>query len=68
MTNSDPVVCFPGDRLCASSENTIAGAGTYERSGYIYSSLAGILETQTEEKVGNEIPHGKNENNETVSF
>lgn len=49
--NSDPVVCFPGDRLCASSENTLAGVGTYERSGYIYSSLAGTLETKTEEKV-----------------
>lgn len=51
MENSDPIVCFPGDRLCASSENTLAGVGTYERFGYIYSSLAGILETKTEEKV-----------------
>lgn len=45
------VICLPGDRLCASSENTIAGVGTYERAGYIYSSLAGILETKTEDKV-----------------
>lgn len=51
MTNSDPVVCFPGDRLCAMSENTLAGTGTYERSGYIYASLAGIVDTKSEEKV-----------------
>jgi exosome complex RNA-binding protein Rrp4 len=51
MENSDPIVCFPGDRLFASSENTIAGVGTYERCGYIYSSLAGIVETKVEEKV-----------------
>jgi exosome complex RNA-binding protein Csl4 len=60
MANSDPVVCFPGDRLCASGENTIAGAGTYERSGYIYSSLAGVVDTKTEEKV-RKVPHGENE-------
>lgn len=50
MENSDPIICFPGDRLCASSENTMAGIGTYERSGYIYSSLAGTVETTTEDK------------------
>lgn len=51
IDNSDPVVCFPGDRLYASNENTIAGVGTYERSGYIYASLAGIVETKSEDKV-----------------
>lgn len=53
---SDDIACLPGDRLCASSENTIAGVGTYERAGYIYSSLAGIiLETKTEDKVNIEL-------------
>ncbi|CRL01700.1 CLUMA_CG014916, isoform A [Clunio marinus] len=47
---TDPIVCFPGDRLCTSNENTIPGNGTYERLGYIYSSLAGIVETKTEDK------------------
>lgn len=51
MDMSEPIICLPGDRLCASNENTIAGVGTYERAGYIYSSLAGILETKTENKV-----------------
>lgn len=60
MDSSDPIVCFPGDRLCATSENTIAGTGTYERSGYIYASLAGIVETKTEEKVKNDSKHGRN--------
>lgn len=51
MDDSDPVVCFPGDRICALSEQHIAGVGTYERSGYIYASLAGIVESKTEDKV-----------------
>lgn len=51
MDDSEKVICFPGDRLCASNENTIAGSGTYERAGYIYSSLAGTVETTSEDKV-----------------
>lgn len=51
LSNCNVIACFPGDRICASNENTIAGTGTYERSGYIYSSLAGIVETKTQEKV-----------------
>lgn len=51
MDVTETIVCFPGDRICATNENTIAGAGTYERLGYIYASLAGIVETKTQEKV-----------------
>lgn len=51
MGDSELVVCFPGDRLCASNENTISGIGTYERNGYVYSSLAGSVETKNEENV-----------------
>lgn len=40
---SQPLVCVPGQRLCLSDENTVAGQGTYERQGYIYSQLAGIV-------------------------
>jgi exosome complex RNA-binding protein Csl4 len=47
----EEIVAFPGQRICVTNENTIAGAGTYERLGYIYSSLAGIVETKDEEKV-----------------
>lgn len=51
MDDSELIVCFPGDRLCASNENTVAGVGTYERSGYIYSSLAGAVSRKSEDKV-----------------
>lgn len=49
--SSEIIACFPGQRICASNENTIAGPGTYERLGYIHSSLAGIVETKKEENV-----------------
>lgn len=45
------IVCFPGQRICAANESTLAGSGTYERLGYIFSSLAGIVETTTQDKV-----------------
>lgn len=45
------VVCFPGQRICAANDSTIAGLGTYERLGYIFASLAGIVETTTQDKV-----------------
>ena len=45
------IVCFPGQRICAINENIIAGSGTYERLGYVFSSLAGIVETTTQDKV-----------------
>lgn len=51
MDTSETIVCFPGDRLCASNENTIAGVGTYERNSYIFASLAGTVETTNEDKV-----------------
>ncbi|CAO1391062.1 unnamed protein product [Diamesa serratosioi] len=50
MDEENVFVCFPGQRICAVTENTIGSVGTYERQGYFYSSLAGIVETKTEEK------------------
>ena len=47
----DIVFCFPGQRICASDENTIGGIGTYERLGYIHSSLAGVVNVVKNEKV-----------------
>lgn len=44
-------IALPGQRICAADENTISGSGTYERMGYIYASLAGIVETKIENKV-----------------
>jgi exosome complex RNA-binding protein Csl4 len=51
MTSCGEIACFPGQRICAANENTIAGTGTYERSGYIHSSLAGIVVTEEKENV-----------------
>lgn len=48
---SSQIIAFPGQKVCASNEHTIAGTGTYERFGYIYSSLAGIVERKKEENV-----------------
>lgn len=38
---------FPGQKLCRLSEENCNGNGTYVRNGYVYSSLAGYLCTQT---------------------
>lgn len=41
---TDTLVCVPGQRLCLLDKSHMSGQGTYERSGYIYSSLAGIVD------------------------
>ncbi|CAH1396386.1 unnamed protein product [Nezara viridula] len=43
--------CVPGTRLCLAGDTHIPGTGTYERKGYIYSSLAGIVKITEKEKV-----------------
>lgn len=48
------IICFPGQRICASNETTIGGIGTYERLGYIHSSLAGIVNVVKNENVNNQ--------------
>lgn len=58
------IVCFPGQRICAANESTLAGSGTYERLGYIFSTLAGIVETSTQDK--NNIISVKSLGNKTV--
>ncbi|XP_020288717.1 exosome complex component CSL4 [Pseudomyrmex gracilis] len=42
------IVCVPGQRLCAADK--IAGPGTYEQQGYIYSKLAGVVKLTTNDK------------------
>lgn len=51
MEIDDQIICFPGDRICASDESTIGGEGTYERGKYIHASLAGIVEKSNENNV-----------------
>lgn len=51
VVNKKAIICVPGQRLCLSNENTVAGAGTYERHGYIYSMLAGVVLVTEKDKV-----------------
>lgn len=51
VTQQTNLICVPGQRLCLSDENTVAGQGTYERQGYIYSLLAGVVIVTEKEKV-----------------
>ncbi|XP_031627000.1 exosome complex component CSL4 [Contarinia nasturtii] len=44
------LICVPGQRLCLSDENTVSGEGTYERLGYIYSLLAGVVNISQKDK------------------
>ena len=36
---------FTGQRICRLEENCEVGNGTYSRNGYVYSSIAGYLQT-----------------------
>lgn len=44
MSESDLLVCIPGQRLCLCDKKHISGQGTYEKQGYIYSQLAGLVQ------------------------
>jgi len=50
VKNKQSIICVPGQRLCLANENTVAGSGTYERQGYIYSMLAGVVVVAEKEK------------------
>lgn len=50
-------MCVPGQRLCLCEENTIPGQGTYERQGYIYSMLAGLVQIRQKDKVYSRKPN-----------
>ena len=46
---SDKRICIPGQRLSRADDTRVGGEGTYERGGFLYSSLVGWL---TEERSG----------------
>uniref|UniRef100_A0A336L1L9 CSON001711 protein n=1 Tax=Culicoides sonorensis TaxID=179676 RepID=A0A336L1L9_CULSO len=48
---SEELICIPGQRICPLTDETISGEGTYERAGYIYSNLAGILKFRKSDKL-----------------
>lgn len=50
-------VDFTGQRLCLAESNHSAGHGTYERQGYIYSTLTGVVHLIEEDKVWNSFTH-----------
>lgn len=43
-------ICIPGMRLSIADKDHVAGPGTYELRGYIYSTLAGVLKNKTSEQ------------------
>lgn len=51
MAKTDELICVPGQRLCLSDESTVSGEGTFERQGYIYSLLAGVVRISEKDKV-----------------
>lgn len=51
VSETKHLMCVPGQRLCLCEENTIPGQGTYERQGYIYSMLAGLVQIRQKDKV-----------------
>ncbi|XP_022918098.1 exosome complex component CSL4 [Onthophagus taurus] len=46
-----PLICIPGHRLCLLDKTHVNGNGTYERHGYIYSNLTGVVKIITKNGV-----------------
>lgn len=51
MSESNQLICVPGQRLCLSDDSTVSGEGTYDRHGYIYSLLSGVVKISEKDKV-----------------
>ncbi|KAF4532012.1 hypothetical protein B566_EDAN014737 [Ephemera danica] len=41
--HQSPLICVPGQILAVSDSEHVSGRGTYDRLGYIYASIAGIV-------------------------
>lgn len=48
--DSDTLVCVPGQRLSIADKSHQSGRGTYERLGYIYATLAGVVNVEKLDK------------------
>ncbi|CAH0391261.1 unnamed protein product [Bemisia tabaci] len=46
----DKIICVPGQRLCLSDDEHVSGSGTYERQGYIYATVAGVVDLVKQDK------------------
>ncbi|KAI4471617.1 5' exoribonuclease csl4-related [Holotrichia oblita] len=51
MADNKILICVPGQRLCLLDKTHVNGHGTYERQGYIYSSLAGLVNVTTKDGI-----------------
>lgn len=49
--DKEKYICFPGQRLCAMTEYTVGGEGTYEKLGYLHASLSGVVRIRKHHKV-----------------
>lgn len=54
-TKAKDLICVPGQRLCLSDDSTVSGEGTYDRHGYIYSLLSGVVKISEKDKVTSEF-------------
>ncbi|KAE8740026.1 hypothetical protein FOCC_FOCC014471 [Frankliniella occidentalis] len=48
--DQETLVCVPGQRLSIADKNHLSGRGTYERLGYIYATLAGVVKIEKQDK------------------
>ena len=55
LKNKKYIFFFIGQRLCVSDKYNIAGPGTYEQQGYIYSKLAGVIKLTQKENVSKKL-------------
>lgn len=55
------MICLPGQRLSLCDKTHVAGQGTYERQGYIYSMLAGCVDVISKDGVQIVEVHTKGE-------
>lgn len=51
MSESTELICVPGQRLCLGGDSTVSGEGTYDRHGYIYSLLSGVVKISEKDNV-----------------
>lgn len=58
---SDLMICLPGQRLSLCDKTHVSGQGTYEKQGYIYSMLAGIVDVVARDGVQIVEVHSKGE-------
>lgn len=42
--NKTNLITVPGRRLCLVDKTHVSGHGTFEKQGYIYSTLAGVVD------------------------